>query len=117
MQKVPINLVQPGMVLAKPVLNEAGMPLCAEGTELTESIIDRLRRMNVPFLALKGNPVDMGEPAPSLEERILQMRERFAPVQGDPLMERIRDAIEQAMVSESMEAQDEHDGDEGEPGE
>ncbi|MFY9397957.1 MAG: hypothetical protein WAR22_06285 [Desulfomonilia bacterium] len=117
MQKVPISLVQPGMVLAKPVLNEAGMPLCAEGTELTESIIDRLRRLNVPFLTLKGRPVDMGETEPSLQERISKLRERFAPVQGDPTMERVRVAIEQAVISESMEGGEDQNGNEGEPGE
>jgi len=117
MQKVPINLVLPGMVLAKPVLNEQGMPLCAEGTELTVTLIDRLKRMNVSFLTLKGNPVDMGGMVKSVDEKIREMRDRFARVQGNPIMDRIRDAIEAALVSEASERSDEQvEEGKGEPG-
>jgi hypothetical protein len=54
MQKVPIELVKPGMVLATTVCNDSGMALCGEGTELTDTIIERLKRMNVTHLVLKG---------------------------------------------------------------
>lgn len=124
MQKVPINLVKPGMVLAKPIVNDVGMPLCAEGTELTAALIDRLKKMNVSLLTLKGNPVEMGRPAKSPEEQIREMSARFAHVQGDPIMDTIREAIEQAIIAESTEQpedetaeQDETDRAEGEPGE
>ncbi len=112
MQRVPINLVMPGMVLAKPVVNDAGMPLCAEGTELTAALIDRLKRMNVPQLTLKGHPVEMGGPAKSPEEQIREMTARFARVQGDPIMDTIREAIEKAIIAESMEQPDEAAGQE-----
>lgn len=112
MQRVPINLVEPGMVLAKPVVNDAGMPLCAEGTELTAALIDRLKRMNVTLLTLKGHPVEMGRPAKSPEEQIREMTVRFARVQGDPVMDAIREAIEKAILAESMEQPDEPAGQE-----
>ncbi|VFU14252.1 conserved hypothetical protein [anaerobic digester metagenome] len=107
MQRVPINLVEPGMVLAKPVVNDAGMPLCAEGTELTAALIERLKRMNISQLTLKGHPVEMGGPAKSPEEQIREMTARFARVQGDPIMDTIREAIEKAILAESMEQRDE----------
>ncbi len=116
MQRVPINLVEPGMVLAKPVVNDTGMPLCAEGTELTAALIDRLKRMNVSLLTLKGHPVEMGGPVKSPEEQIRDMTDRFARVQGDPIMDTIREAIEQAIIAESMEQPDEP-AEQGEPDE
>jgi DNA-binding cell septation regulator SpoVG len=52
------------------------------------------------------------------------MSARFAHVQGDPIMDTIREAIEQAIIAESTEQpedetaeQDETDRAEGEPGE
>jgi len=116
MQKVPINLVKPGMVLAKPVLNEQGMALCAEGTELTAVLIDRLKRMNVSFITLKGTPLKTAGPTQSLEESIRQTRARFARVEGDPIMDTIRDAIVEALAAESPEQRDDPEDAEEGPG-
>ncbi|BCS86924.1 hypothetical protein [Pseudodesulfovibrio sediminis] len=60
MQKIPINLAAPGMMLAKPVTKENGMTIMAEGMELTESLISRLESMKIERITVKGNPVDMG---------------------------------------------------------
>jgi hypothetical protein len=93
MQKVPITLASPGMVLAKPIMNDKGMPLCAEGTELTEMLIDRLRAMNITVLTVKGHPLGGDSTTRTLEERIAEIEERFIQVKGDPLMDRVRSAI------------------------
>ncbi len=106
MQKLPITQVTPGMVLAKPVMSDKGMPLCAEGSELTEMLIERLKQMNIPVLTVKGHPVDTGVPAKTIEEKIQEMSARFARVEGDPLMGRIRDAIADAMSAEASEIQE-----------
>ncbi len=103
MQKVPLELVKPGMVLAKPVLNEKGMALCAEGTELNATLIERLKRMNVSSVTLKGHPVDLGSPVKSTQQKIAEMQSRFAHVAGDPLMERLKAAIQAALMSEGAE--------------
>ena len=113
MQKVPINLAAPGMILAKPVTNEKGMPLCAEGTELSANLIDRLKKMNVNTLTLKGHPVDLGIEEKSTEEKIRDMTARFARLEGDPIMDKLRDAIASAIETEGIddeedEAADEH---------
>ncbi len=70
MQKVPIELVKPGMVLARPITNDAGMALCAEGTELSENIIERLMQMNVSHVTLKGHPVDFGGETKTKEQKV-----------------------------------------------
>lgn len=102
MQKVPINLAAPGMILAKPVTNEKGMPLCAEGTELNANLIERMKKMNVQTLVLKGHPVDLGDREKSTDERLQEIKARFAHLEGDPIMDRLRDAIVSAIASEGM---------------
>jgi len=103
MQKVPIDLVEPGMILAKPVANEKGMPLCAEGTELSANLIERLKRMNVTALTLKGHPVDLGTKDKTSEEKIEDMKARFSNVSGDPIMDNLKEAIALAIASEGRE--------------
>lgn len=105
MQKLSISQVTPGMILAKPVMNDKGMPLCAEGAELTEMLIERLRQMNIPVLTVKGHPVDTGVGVKTLEDKIQEMTARFARVEGDPLMTQIKEAIAQAITEEAMELQ------------
>ena len=105
MQKVPINLVAEGMILAKPIINDKGMTLCAEGTALTESLIERLRVMNVTILAIKGHPLDMGGADKTAEEKVMEMTGRFARLEGDPLMDSIRDAIAKAIRDQESEQQ------------
>jgi hypothetical protein len=103
MQRVPIDLAKPGMVLAKPILNDSGMALCAEGTELTASIIERLIKMNIFYVTLRGNPVDLGIEVKSKEQKIHELNARFAKIKGDPLMDRIRASIENAILSQVEE--------------
>jgi len=112
MQRVPLDLVQPGMVLAKPVTNDSGMALCAEGTELSANIIDRLKRMNISFVTLKGNPVDLGGEVKTREEKVREIIARFSKVDSDPIMDKVKDSIVHAVMSEE---EDETDDDEAGP--
>ncbi|NLY40498.1 MAG: hypothetical protein GX055_02590 [Desulfovibrionales bacterium] len=63
MQKIPLNLAGPDMVLAKPVTRDTGMVLIAAGTVLTESLIMRLENMGIEQIVVEGTPVDMGDGA------------------------------------------------------
>jgi hypothetical protein len=99
MQKVPIELVKPGMVLAKPITNDAGMALCAEDTELSETIIERLIRMNVSHVTLKGHPVDLGGETKTKEQKIEELKTRFSRVDGDALMQKILSAAQSALMA------------------
>ena len=111
MQKVPLELVRPGMILAKTITNDTGMALCGEGTELTDVIIERLKRMNVSHVTLKGHPVDMGE-TKSTEQKLDELRSRFVRVQGDTLMDMIQSSLESALIAleEERQAQDDAEG-------
>lgn len=103
MQRVALTLVKPGMVLAKPILNEDGMPLCAEGTVLSDVLIERLQRMNVTTVALKGNPVDTGQGIKTPEEKVAEMKQRFVHVANLAHMQQLMAAVEDAILHEGAE--------------
>ena len=54
MPKLIISDLKPGMRLLKPVTNPSGMVLLTEGLELTEELIDRLRKMEIESVFVRG---------------------------------------------------------------
>ncbi len=90
------------MVLARAVMNDKGMALCAEGTELNAIILERLKKMNVESLVVKGHPVDLGDEK-TLEQKIAEMEYRFSPVKGDPIMEELKAAVLSALEAQGRE--------------
>jgi hypothetical protein len=105
MQKLPIDLIKSGMILAKPIMNDKGMALCAEGTELNAMIIERLMRMNITHMTVKGHPVDLGIEIKSKDQRIQELHQRFSGVKDDPIMDKLEDAIENAIITEEEEVE------------
>jgi hypothetical protein len=100
MQKIPINLVEPGMVLARPIISDKGMQLCAEETELTPVIIARLIKMQIPVVTVKGDPPVPIVKSASNGESVRELNARFSKVAADPLMDKIRAAVENALLSD-----------------
>lgn len=92
MQKIPLNLAQAGMVLAKPVTRENGMVLVAEGTELSENVINRLQGMEVPQVVVKGEPLDLDDSGggSSSGKRLERMDHLFRGHQEDPWMQEVK---------------------------
>lgn len=56
MQKIPLKGATQGMILAEPVKTAAGLILVGAGTELTESILNRLLLSGIPSVTVKGRP-------------------------------------------------------------
>lgn len=87
MQKIPLALAEADMVLARDIFREenaSGPPICGKGITLTESLIERLKRMGVQTIAVEGHPVRMnGDKSP--EEILLALDRRFKKVETDPL--------------------------------
>ncbi len=107
LQRVPIIMVRPGMILAKPVNNEKGMTLCAVGTELTANIIEKLKKMDVRVVTLKGHPVDMGIQEITPEEKISKIEDKFSVFKDNAIMDRLKEAIEKAVLAEDTEEDEE----------
>ncbi|MBM3700548.1 MAG: hypothetical protein FJW68_06535 [Actinobacteria bacterium] len=68
-----MNNLKPEMILARPVMNAKGTVLLNENTELTETIIEKLRAMNAGFIYIKGDL----KPAVSREEALADIDKRF----------------------------------------
>jgi len=92
MQKIPIRLSKPGMVLAKDVFRNnspAGIPVCAKNSVLSETLITRLEQLDVRTVYVKGHPVWEDADA-SLEDLLKDLDHRFEKVRQDPLAEKLR---------------------------
>lgn len=92
MQKIPVNLARPGMVLDKPVLRDNGLVLVAQGTEISQSLLDRLENMGVEWITVEGSPVDMEGMAPSktYQQRMEEMDHLFRKYKDDKWMNNMK---------------------------
>ncbi len=104
MQKIPITLSQPGMILAKDVIrpdNPNGPPLCGKGVELTAPLIMRLQNMGIQSLIVEGHPL-WQEGDKTLDELLSDLDRRFSKVAGQPRMKIIKDVYRSCIIK-SME--------------
>lgn len=90
MPKIPVEKLMPGVVLAKPVLNEAGMVLLAQGTEIKAAHIDRLINMNVQAVFVEGDTT----PDKPKDEVLAELEARFSKTINEPHMLMIKKIIE-----------------------
>jgi hypothetical protein len=92
MQKIPIVLAEAEMVLARDIFrddNAGGPPICGKGVTLTESLIERLKRMGVQMIVVEGHPVRMnGDKNP--EDILKALDFRFKKVEDDPLTGKLK---------------------------
>jgi hypothetical protein len=95
MQKIPLQLAKPDMVLAKPVTRENGMVLIAAGTVLTAGLITKLDNMGVELLVVEGETQEMG--GGCSEEVLAKKRERldhlFRKFADDKYMQQVKQVI------------------------
>jgi hypothetical protein len=91
MPKIPVAKLEPGMKLAKPVTAKNGMVMLGEGTELSETWIERIRDMDIASIFVEGPPVQ----AVPKEEALASLEARFAKVDGKPYMNVIKKVIKE----------------------
>ena len=92
MQKIPLLLAEPDMVLARDIFrddNANGPPICGRGVTLTDALIDRLKRMEVQTITVEGHPVRMDGDRTE-EEILLALDKRFEKVEDDPLTNKLK---------------------------
>ncbi|MDA8235851.1 MAG: HD-GYP domain-containing protein [Clostridia bacterium] len=58
MQRIPIEMASPGMVLGKSIYSSSGNILLSAGVPLTSLYIDRLRNLGVPSIYVKDGKTD-----------------------------------------------------------
>ena len=77
MQRLPLRYLRPGMRTAREVRDEKGRVLCPAGTELTPELLERLAKMGVSYVTVKGHPVSFPWEK-SLEEELSALERRFS---------------------------------------
>ena len=107
MQRLPLKLLEPGMVVAKPVVNEKRAVLVSENSELTDKLILRLENMGIVRVAVKGFPVRLPGYAPkSLREIIQAMEQAFSRIDpSDDLMKKFRVLLKAYFIQKDREMQ------------
>ena len=89
MPKVAIDNLEPGMKTARPVINNSGMVILGENTELTAGLIDRIRNMDVDGIYIHGS----SRPSRPMDAFLAEIDGRFRNAGDDPRMDIIRRAI------------------------
>jgi len=95
MKQVLIDGLLPGMVLAKPVTNAAGLPVVTAGVKLDRSMIDRLQQLGLPAVYVESDAEETA--GKTLAELEAELEHRFRNVLQDPvqvlILRHIRDYL------------------------
>jgi len=89
--KLIISDLKPGMRLLKPVANPSGMVLLTEGLELTEELIDRLRKMEIESVFVRSG----NKPGRPKEVLLAELDYRFKKTETEPQMEVLKRILAQ----------------------
>ncbi|WP_462324548.1 hypothetical protein [Desulfoplanes sp.] len=92
MQKIPLVLAEPDMVLEKPITRDNGMILVGGGTVLTETLIERLKNMDIGSIVVQGHPLELdgGGAGTSFGRRKERLEHLFRHAGKDPFMAEVR---------------------------
>jgi hypothetical protein len=94
MQKIPLQLARPDMVLAKPVTRENGMVLVGAGTTLTAALISKLENMGVEQIVVEGDAQGMdGGGAEALAKKQERLEYLFRNFVEDKYMQRVKRVV------------------------
>jgi len=97
LQRIPIKLAKPGMILAKEAITPEGQVLCGAGTELSQEVIARLIKQEVLTVTVEGHPVQLpGEKG--LTEKLKELDHRFVKVKNDPVLRALKTLIAEFWV-------------------
>ena len=91
MKRVVLTELLPGMVLAKPVTNSAGLPVVAEGAVLDDVMIERFKKLELASVYVEGEADSTG--GKTLAELEIELDHRFRYVSQDPLQQNILAAL------------------------
>lgn len=104
MQKIPLQLAQPDMVLAKAVTRENGMVLVAAGTVLNSTLLFRLENMGVEQVVVEGDPLDAGSGggAEALAKKREKLDHLFRNFKDDKYMQRVKKIVDAYFAQRCM---------------
>lgn len=91
MKRVVSTELLPGMVLAKPVTNAAGLPVVAERAVLDDVMIERFKKLELASVYVEGEADSTG--GKTLAELEIELDHRFRYVCQDPIQLTIVSAL------------------------
>jgi hypothetical protein len=94
MKKIPVDKIEDGMVLAKPLMGSAGNVLLSEGIVLKQSMISRLKNWDVPVVVIQSDDEPAEEVAApvAVEFRTDELDAKFKDVMKNPIMKIVYEA-------------------------
>lgn len=90
MPRIPVEKLEPGMKLSKPVMR-GDMILLGEGTELNDNWIQKIKDMEIGSVYING-PSEMSVPK---DEMMVQLDKRFRNVADKPYMDTIKKLVQE----------------------
>lgn len=104
-------------MLAKPVMRDNGQVLVAEGTQLTDSLVQRLANMGAETLVVKGSPLGGEGDLAKYKERVERIPHLFRRFEDDAWMQRVEDFLldyfqQRVAAEEALSAMETADSDE-----
>jgi len=90
MPRIPVDKLEPGMKLKKPVMR-GSMVLLGEGTELNDNWIQKIKDMEIGSVYIDG-PSQMSVPK---DEMMAQLDKRFRNVADKPYMSVIKKLVQE----------------------
>lgn len=97
-QQIATAQAAEGMVLAKDVESGENRILCGKGTELTEAILERFRRMDISHITVEGHPIAEAG-GKTLKEELLAVDERFSRVRHIKPLMYLKKRIQERLVA------------------
>ena len=89
MLRISVESVEPDAVLAKPIVNDAGISLIAAGVEVTEPLKEKLIDMGITEVFIVGRPV----PDIPKEEFVAKINVTFTKTEENPRMAAMKRAL------------------------
>lgn len=93
MRKIHPDKLEPGMILAKPILIGSAVFL-GEGVVLTERLVSRIQNMNLDYAFVEGR----SEQDMPLEEALALLDHRFRNCDGSDLMMNIKEIVRKHII-------------------
>ncbi len=88
----PVEKLELGMTIAQDVLGPSGVPLVRGGAEVTDEIINWLKRLDIKEVWVRGR--EKKELSPEEVEALrAELDARFFRVAGDPIMDELKEAV------------------------
>lgn len=93
MIKISIDRAKAGMKVAQDVVNEAGMVVIPAGKELTDSLINKLSKMNIEVIYIEGQKElpPINQVLDELEKRFMKINDTQTLLLKKALLEHIQE--------------------------